>query len=81
MKRKRYITLFVLLIVSMPSLHAQSPVFSQYYASSLYLNPALSGLEKDIYFGMNYRSQWSNLGLPFNTFQFSFIKPLVKPGI
>lgn len=81
MRRRRYITLFVLLTCSMPSLHAQSPVFSQYYASSLYLNPALSGLEKDIYFGMNYRSQWSNLGLPFSTFQFSFIKPLVKPGV
>jgi type IX secretion system PorP/SprF family membrane protein len=81
MRANRYIALLTLLISSMPSLHAQSPVFSQYYASSLYLNPALSGLEKDIYFGMNYRSQWSNLGLPFNTFQFSFIKPLVKPGI
>ena len=63
------------------SAFAQSPVFSQYYSSSLYLNPALSGLEKDIFFGMNYRSQWSNVGLPFNTFQFSFIKPIVKPGI
>ena len=58
----------------------QSPVFSQYYATSLYLNPALAGLEKDIYMGMNYRAQWSNAGLPFNTFQFSFIKPLLKPG-
>jgi type IX secretion system PorP/SprF family membrane protein len=29
---------------------------------------------------MNYRSQWSNAGVPFNTFQFSFIKPVVKPG-
>lgn len=61
--------------------HAQSPVFSQYYSSGLYLNPSLAGLEKDIFMGMNYRSQWSNLGVPFTTFQFSFIKPLVKPGI
>src|SRR5690606_9856556 len=55
--------------------------FSQYYASGLYLNPALSGLEKDIFLGMNYRSQWSNLSTPFNTFQFSFIHPLTKPGV
>jgi type IX secretion system PorP/SprF family membrane protein len=61
--------------------YAQAPVFSQYYASSLYLNPALCGLEKDIYLGMNYRSQWSNINLPFNTFQFSFIHPLSKPGV
>jgi len=60
---------------------AQSPVFSQFYASGLYLNPSLAGIEKDIFMGMNYRSQWSNVGVPFNTFQFSFIKPLVKPGI
>lgn len=58
----------------------QSPVFSQYYSTSLFLNPAMAGLEKDIYMGMNYRSQWASLGLPFNTFQFSFIKPLVRPG-
>jgi type IX secretion system PorP/SprF family membrane protein len=81
MRTKNYILLFLLMIVSRAIVYAQSPVFSQYYATSLYLNPALSGLEKDIYMGMNYRSQWSNLGLPFNTFQFSFIKPLVKPGI
>lgn len=59
---------------------AQNPVFSQYYSSGLYLNPALAGLEKDTYFGMNYRSQWSNVSLPFNTFQFSFIQPITKPG-
>lgn len=60
--------------------HAQSPVFSQYYSSGLYLNPALAGLEKDTYLGMNYRSQWSNLSLPFATFQFSFIQPITTPG-
>ena len=81
MSTRKFILLFLLLIFSMAIAYAQSPVFSQYYATSLYLNPALSGLEKDIYMGMNYRSQWSNLGMPFNTFQFSIIKPIVKPGI
>ncbi len=76
----RSILLLILIAISMEPVRAQSPVFSQYYASSLYLNPALSGLEKDIYMGMNYRSQWSSVGVPFNTFQFSFIKPLLKPG-
>jgi len=74
-------TILIAIVLSANVAAAQAPVFSQYYASSLYLNPALSGLEKDIFFGMNYRSQWSNVGLPFSTFQFSFIKPLVKPGI
>src|SRR5688572_10408983 len=78
---KRSIVLFWLLTFSGIGVHAQAPVFSQYYSSGLYLNPALSGLEKDIYLGMNYRSQWSNVNLPFNTFQFSFIHPLTKPGV
>src|ERR1041384_6132290 len=81
MKRGKIIALVIIFMLMKIGVQAQSPVFSQYYATSLYLNPALSGLEKDIFMGMNYRSQWSNLGLPFNTFRFSFIKPLVKPGV
>ena len=70
----------LVLVLAVNEAIAQSPVFSQYYSSGLYLNPALAGLEKDTYFGMNYRSQWTNLSLPFNTFQFSFIQPITKPG-
>lgn len=81
MRLLRYIPVILIVICSQGRVYAQGPVFSQYYSSSLFLNPALAGLEKDIYIGMNYRSQWSSLGMPFNTFQFSFIKPLVKPGI
>lgn len=81
MRLSTTISIIILGTVSAIPSVAQSPVFSQYYSSSLYLNPALSGLEKDIFFGMNYRSQWSDVGLPFSTFQFSFIKPIVKPGI
>lgn len=60
---------------------AQDPVFSQFYTSSLYLNPALSGLEKDIVLGMNYRSQWSAVNLPFRTFQFSALHPIIQQGV
>lgn len=70
----------VLFVAAMSAADAQNPVFSQYYSSGLYLNPALAGLEKDTYFGMNYRTQWSNLSLPFSTFQFSYIQPITKPG-
>lgn len=59
-------------------LQAQDPYFSQYYASSIYLNPALAGVEKDMYFGLNYRSQWTSIGTPFTTGQFSFITPVGK---
>jgi type IX secretion system PorP/SprF family membrane protein len=56
-------------------------VFSQFYSSALYLNPALAGVERESFFGTNYRSQWSSLALPFNTFQASYIHPLYNGGI
>lgn len=74
------VLILLLLLTARNKIHAQAPFFSQYYSSSLYLNPALAGLEKDTYMGMNYRSQWSNLSMPFITFQFSFIQPVTKPG-
>ncbi len=74
------IAAIIFLFVIQLEVYCQAPVFSQYYSSGLYLNPALAGLEKNTYFGMNYRSQWNNLSLPFNTFQFSFIHPINRPG-
>lgn len=59
---------------------SQSPVFSQFYSTSLYLNPALAGVESDTYLGINYRSQWSNVNLPFRTFQFTAIHPIASHG-
>lgn len=69
------LTLFVL-----QNIQCQSPVFSQFYTSGMYLNPALSGLEKNIVLGMNYRSQWAGINLPFKTFQFSAIHPILQHG-
>jgi len=60
---------------------AQDPVFSQFYSSSLYLNPALSGVEKDAVIGMNYRSQWAGVNLPFRTFQVSALHPIIQQGV
>lgn len=54
---------------------AQEAQFSQFYASSLYLNPALAGLERDMTFNSNFRSQWRTLGGAFNTMQLSGIMP------
>ncbi|MCA6074789.1 PorP/SprF family type IX secretion system membrane protein [Fulvivirga sedimenti] len=59
---------------------AQSPVFSQYYTTSLYLNPALVGSESDITIGMNYRAQWNQLESPYQTAQITYMHPLIKPG-
>jgi type IX secretion system PorP/SprF family membrane protein len=79
MKKLLYI-LALNLIAWNPSF-AQDPVFSQFYSSSLYLNPALAGLEKDVVLGMNYRTQWTGVNLPFRSFQFSAIHPIVQQGV
>lgn len=70
--------LIVILIVILSSLRlgAQDAVFSQFYASALYLNPALAGEEKDLMFSSNYRSQWQSIVVPYVTSQLSAIYPL-----
>lgn len=75
--RKSYSLSLLFLFIFIQS-QAQDPYFSQFYASTTYLNPALVGVEKDTYFGLNYRTQWSSAGTPFTTGQFSFITPLGK---
>ncbi|MTI19584.1 type IX secretion system membrane protein PorP/SprF, partial [Fulvivirga sp. RKSG066] len=71
--------LLVVVVVGIAS--AQRPIFSQYYNTGLYLNPALVGEEKDITFQANYRSQWGNIDLPFKTTQASVAYPVVKRGV
>ena len=68
------------LIIITHDLNAQDPHFSQYYASPLYLNPAMTGMERDLYFGMNYRTQWQSLDFPYKTYQFSMIHPVFTQG-
>jgi len=58
----------------------QDPHFSQYYSNPLYLNPAMTGLESDVFFGLNYRSQWKSLDLPYEIAQFSMIHPILEKG-
>jgi type IX secretion system PorP/SprF family membrane protein len=64
-------------IFTVPFLNAQDAVFSQYYASSLYLNPALAGLQPDISLSTNYRIQWNSIS-PYKTGQVSMIYPLLN---
>lgn len=78
---KHLLLIIALKTIAIDNLWGQDPVFSQFYTSSLYLNPALSGLEKDVVLGFNYRSQWAGVGLPFKTFQFSVIHPILQHGV
>ncbi len=53
--------LFFLGIFSNPLL-GQDPVFSQFYAQKIYLNPALTGYEGGAIASFSTRDQWRNIG-------------------
>lgn len=81
MRKIVYSLAFVCLsVLASHKLEAQDPHFSQYYANPLYLNPAMTGLDADVYFGLNYRSQWKSLDIPFEIAQFSLVYPLMERG-
>lgn len=75
-----HIALMLFLLMNLQKVQAQQPVFSQFYTAGLYLNPALAGMEHDITVGMNYRTQWAAIDIPYSTFQTSYIHPLMEPG-
>ena len=76
----RLIWVMGLFLLMIKPLSAQDPHFSQYYNNPLYLNPAMAGLDDDVYFGLNYRSQWKSLDLPFEIAQLSMVYPLMERG-
>jgi len=51
---------------------AQDPLFTQFYANPLYLNPAMAGSHLCPRFSMNYRNQWPSLSGSFVTQSFSY---------
>ena len=59
---------------------AQDPHFTQYFASPLTLNPALTGLTQgDLRLAANYRSQWSSVSSnPYVTGTISFDMAAMK---
>lgn len=57
-------------------LKAQEATFSQYYASSLFLNPALVGNYENLTFNSTFRSQWQSIIEPYTTSQISMIAPI-----
>ncbi|MBZ0097738.1 MAG: PorP/SprF family type IX secretion system membrane protein, partial [Taibaiella sp.] len=64
---KKY--LGILLLPLALSASAQDIHFSQFYENSIMRNPALTGIfSGDYKVGANYRTQWSNISVPFRTF-------------
>ncbi len=63
--------------------HAQDPVFSQFYASPLQLNPAFAGVAYAPFIALNYRSQYPTFGTAFTTYAISYDQYFdgIKSGI
>jgi type IX secretion system PorP/SprF family membrane protein len=70
---KRYLTILSVGMLGLSmSGRAQDLHFSQFYENSILRNPALTGIFSGEYkVGLDYRNQWSNISVPFNTVAFS----------
>lgn len=75
--------IFFLSFVYSITLHAQDPVFSQYYLSPLQLNPGLTGLTDDPRFSANYRNQYPGFNNAYRTYALSYDQyfPQIKGGL
>jgi len=74
----KYVVSLVVLIFFINPVKGQDAVFSQFYNSTLYLNPAMAGIEDEITASVSHRSQWQSLLFPYTTSQFSLIVPYYK---
>jgi len=65
---KKSISIILLTVLLIPELQAQDPAFSQFFASPLTLNPALTGkFSGDVRVAGNYRNQWPSINNAFIT--------------
>lgn len=74
MKKKYSLPIFsvLLLFFLVNNANAQDPVFTQFYANPLYLNPAMAGSNICARYGLNYRNQWPSMSANFVTQSFSY---------
>lgn len=62
----------VLLLSNLADLQAQDPIYSQFYASPLQLNPAFAGNSNDPTFYLHYRNQWPSIEQAYTTYSASY---------
>lgn len=72
----RIMTLIVFYLCWSGAAWAQDPVFSQFYASPMQLNPAFTGISTAPRITVNYRSQHTSYPSAFQTFAVGFEVPL-----
>jgi type IX secretion system PorP/SprF family membrane protein len=69
---KSYLLLAFIGIIISGTANAQDPMFSQFYANPIYLNPALAGSNGCPRIALNYRNQWPSLSGTFVTYSASY---------
>ena len=78
---KKLLPAFVLLMISFNAF-AQDPNFSQFFASPLTLNPAMTGKFDGVYrIAGNYRNQWPTINNAFTTYTASIDFGVMKNRI
>lgn len=76
---KKFYSSFISLVLSAVSLCGQDAHFSQFHASPLNMNPALTGIvDVDYRVAFNYRTQWSGITVPFKTIAASYDMAMKK---
>src|ERR1700733_16253646 len=76
---RKIIPLFLLLISLKTSVRGQGPAFSQFFASPLTLNPALTGKFNGVVrVAGNYRDQWPAIDNAFITSTASVDMPILR---
>lgn len=73
---RRQLLLFVSLICFLSTAQGQDPVFSQFYAAPLQLNPAFAGVTYAPRVTLNYRNQWPSLNNAYTTYAVAYEQTL-----
>jgi len=69
----KHIYLFVLVMTFLSTaVESQETHFSQFYTTSVYLNPALAGIQEESKLTLNYRNQWPQIQNSFITQNVTF---------
>ena len=76
---KKRIQILILTVVFTNAVYAQDPSFSQFFASPLTLNPALTGkFNGDLRAAGNYRNQWPDVNRAYITSTISVDLPILQ---
>ena len=80
---KKSLPILLLAAMGCTALYAQDPVFSQFYANRVYLNPAFTGVEKGITYTALARSNYTAVQGGYNTIYASadVQEPFIRSGL